>query len=195
MANRKKPAPRPKPPAPAPELSIHPRRGRLIAGLVICLIVLAIVSEAIVAFFQSQEDLGTAILVAILYLVCLIYLLGLAWSSLRLLTDRQPSLQTNGEGLTLRHLPFVGNVNIPWSDVKSIHIARSLFLTHLCIVPSDAHQLLTRYGLLRFAINGTARFGMRTGTPLSISQSALEQPAKELVTKFEEDYGVKQTQR
>lgn len=191
MPTRKRPVQKTR--QPVPELSIHPQRGRLVVTLVLSLVVFAAIGETMVVIFQSPNDIGTDVLFAILYLACTVYLLGLAWSALRLLTDRQPSLQANSEGLILRHLPFLGNFSLTWSEIKSIHVARSLFLTHLCIVPDDTQQLLRRRNLLLFALNSSTRLGMRTHAPLSISQSTLDMPIKTLIERIEQDYGVKQT--
>ncbi len=194
MPARKKSVPKPK--QPRPELSVQPRRGRVIVTLVLCLIVLAAISQAISAIFLSSNanGVGSAVLFAFLYLAGLVYLLGIAWSAVRLLTDNPPALQADDEGLTLRHLPCLGTISIAWSEVKSVHAARTLLLTHLCIVPTDTRQVLNRRNLLLFALNTSARLGMRTNTPLSISQSALNRPVKELLERFIEDYGIRETE-
>ena len=193
MPARKKPAPKVQPPR--PELSLYPRKGRVIVTLVLCLLVFVAISQTIVTIIltPSATGPGSEILFVLLYLVGMIYLLGLAWSALRLLADRRPSFQANDAGITLRHLPFVGTLNIPWSEIQSVHAMRSLFLTHLCIVPRNARQLINRRNLLPFALNASARLGMRTNTPLSISQSALTLPVRDLVARLVEDYGVKET--
>ena len=191
MPARKKSVPKPR--QPRPELSVQPRRGRVIVTLVLCLIVFGAISQAVGAIFLTPNGLANDVLFAFLYLVGVVYLFGIAWSAVRLLTDSEPSFQANGEGLTLRHLPFLGNISIAWSEIKSVHAMRSLFLTHLCIVPIDARQILNRRNLLFFALNASARLGMRTNTPISISQSALDQPVKTLTERLIEDYGVKET--
>lgn len=193
MPARKKPAPKIQ--QPRPELSIHPRKGRVTVTLIFCLVVIAAISQAVVTviFTSGASNLGSVILFALLYVVGLVYLLGIAWSTVRLLTDRQPSFQANDTGMTLRHLPFVGNLTIAWSEIKSVHAMRSLFLTHLCIVPTDTRQFLNRRNLLPFALNASARLGMRTNTPLSISQSALTIPVRELVERLITDYNLKET--
>jgi hypothetical protein len=158
-------------------------------------VVFAAISQAVIAIFltPNANGLSTDILFAILYIIGTIYLLGIAWSAVRLLTDSKPSLQADGTGITLRHLPFVGNISLAWSEVKSVHAVRSLFLTHLCIVPTDMSQLINRRNLLLFALNGSARLGMRTNTPLSVSQSTLTPPVRDLVERMIEDYGVPET--
>ncbi|HEY3992913.1 MAG TPA: hypothetical protein VGM01_08555 [Ktedonobacteraceae bacterium] len=193
MPARKKPVPKVQ--QPRPELSVQPRRGRVAVTLVLCLVVFAAISQAVIAIFltPNANGLSTDILFAILYIIGTIYLLGIAWSAVRLLTDSKPSLQADGTGITLRHLPFVGNISLAWSEVKSVHAVRSLFLTHLCIVPTDMSQLINRRNLLLFALNGSARLGMRTNTPLSVSQSTLTPPVRDLVERMIEDYGVPET--
>lgn len=186
----------PQPTQPRPELSVQPRKGRVAVILVLCLAVFAIISQAIVAIFLSPGANGalTLVLFALLYLVGCVYLFGLGWSAVRLLTDSQPSLRADGEGLTLRHLPFLGTIHIPWSEVKSIHVARALFLTHLCIVPTDTRQFLSQRNILLFALNASARLSTRTNTALNISQTALTISAQELVMRLNRDYGVKETE-
>lgn len=195
MPARKKPAPKLQ--QPRPELRVQPRRGRVIITLVLCLIVFAVISQAVGAIFlgTNASSISSVILFALLYLFGCVYLLGLAWSAVRLLTDSQPALQADGTGITLRHLPFLGNISLTWSEVKSVHAVRSIFLTHLCIVPADSRQILSRRNLLLFALNSSARLGLRTNTPLSISQSALDRPVQELIEQFIEDYGVKETEQ
>lgn len=195
MPARKKPAPKPQ--QPRPELSVQPRRGRVTVTLVLCLVVFAAISQAVAVTFltPNANGIGSDVLFAFLYIVGTIYLLGIAWSAVRLLTDSKPSLQADESGITLRHLPFLGNISLAWSEVKSVHALRSLFLTHLCIVPTDARQMLNRRNLLLFALNASARLGMRTNTPLSISQSALTQPVKELIEQIIENYGVQETKQ
>jgi hypothetical protein len=157
-------------------------------------VVFTTISQAISAIFLSSNGLGNDILFAFLYLVSLVYLLGIGWSAVRLLTDNQPAFQANDGGLMLRHLPFLGTISLPWSEIKSIHAVRSLLLTHLCIVPTDSRQLLSHRNLLFFALNASARLGMRTNTPLSISQNALSLPVRELVERLIADFGVKETE-
>ncbi|HEY0756089.1 MAG TPA: PH domain-containing protein [Ktedonobacteraceae bacterium] len=180
---------------PRPELSIRPRRGPMIIILVLCLVILAVISRAASATFLNAPTNGIAsqVLFALLYLVGSIYVLGIGWSALRLLTDSRPSLQTNEEGLTLRHLPFLGTISVPWSAVKSIHAARSLRLTHLCIVPTDTHQFLSRHNLLLLALNASTRPGIRTSTVLSISQNALQPSIQTLVKRITQDYEVQES--
>ncbi|HLI71375.1 MAG TPA: hypothetical protein VKV19_16595 [Ktedonobacteraceae bacterium] len=173
-----------------PELAIYPRRWRVIITFALCLVVFGLLSATIISIFLTSTDLGTEALFICFYLICAIYLLGIAWSALRLLISKQPSLQANGDGLILRHLPFLGNVTISWSEVKSIHVARSILVSHLCIVPQDAPELIHRYGLLRFALNASARLGRRVNAPLSISQAALDQPIALLAERIEQDYGI-----
>jgi hypothetical protein len=191
-ARNKKPVPKPQ--QPRPELNIQPRRWRVIITFALCLIVFAVISQAAGATFLGSNTIGSVILFAFLYLVGLVYLLGVGWSAVRLLTDSQPPFQANNDGLTLRHLPFLGNISLSWSEIKSVHTARSLFLTHLCIVPTDAHQFSRRRNLLLFALNASARLSMNTRTPLSVSQSALSTPVKELVKQLVDDYGIKETE-
>ncbi|HEX7735953.1 MAG TPA: STM3941 family protein [Ktedonobacteraceae bacterium] len=192
-ARDKKPAPQPT--QQQPQINIQPRRGRVAIILVLCLVVFVVISQAVVAIFLSASANGvlTLVLFALLYLICFIYLCGLGWSAIRLLIDRQPSLHADGEGLTLRHLPFLGTISIPWSEVKSIHVARALFLTHLSIVPTDTRQFLSRRNLLLFAFNASARLSTRTNAALNISQNALSLSAQELVVRINRDYGVKET--
>ncbi len=194
MSARKKQS-APKPQQPRPELNVQPRRGRVVVTLILSLVVFAAISEAVGTLFltPNPNGLANALLFAFLYLAGTVYLLGIAWSCVRLLADRRPSLQADGTGITLRHLPFLGNLTMPWSEIQSVHAVRSLFLTHLCIVPTDTRQILNRRNLLLFALNASARLGMRTHTPLSISQSALAQPVRELVKRIVEDYGAKET--
>lgn len=192
MPARKKFVPRPR--QPRPELSVQPRRGRVIVTLILCLIVLAAISQAVGAIFLSPGVISNDVLFAFLYLAGFVYLLGIGWSAVRLLTDSQPSFQADDTGITLRHLPFLGNLSIGWSEIKSVHAARTLLLTHLCIVPTDARQIFRRRNLLLFALNASARLGMRTNTPLSISQSALDRPARDLVQQLIEDYHLKETE-
>lgn len=193
MPARKKFAPKSR--QPRPEFSVQPRRGRVIITLILCLVVLAAISQAVGAIFLSPGALSNDVLFAFLYLAGFVYLLGIGWSAVRLLTDSQPSFQADGVGITLRHLPFLGNINIGWSEVKSVHAVRTILLTHLCIVPTDARQILRRRNLMLFALNASARLGMRTNTPLSISQSALDRSVKDLVKQLIEDYGVKETEK
>ena len=176
-----------------PELSMQPRRGRLIINLILCLVVLAVISEAILSVFATSHDLNIIVLFTIFFLICLIFLFGFIWSTLRLLTSRKPSLQAGAEGLTLRHLPFLGTVTLPWSEIKSVHTYRYLFLTYLCLVPTDAHELIRRQGPLRFAFNASSRFSLRTGAILNVPQSLLEQPVEEVCERFQEAYGVERT--
>ena len=194
MPARKKLAPKPK--QPRPELSVQPRRGRVIIALVLCILVFAAISQAVSAIFlnASANGISSDVLFAVLYLAGSVYLLGIAWSAVRLLTDSQPSFQADDAGITLRHQPFLGNVSLSWSEIKSVHAVRSLFLTHLCFVPTDTRQVLNRRNLLLFALNASARLGIRTNTPLSISQSALTPPVKELVEQIVEGYGIKETE-
>ncbi len=191
MPARKKFAPRPR--QPRPELAVQPRRGRVIVTLLLCLLVFMAISQAVTTIFWTPNGIGSEILFALLYLVGVVYLLGIAWSATRLLASGQPSLQADNAGITLRYLPFLGTISLSWSEVKSVHAMRSLFLTHLCIVPTEPRLILARRNLLFFALNSSARLGMRTNTPLSISQSALEIPVKELVERLILDYGVKET--
>lgn len=176
-----------------PELSIHPRRGRLIINLILCLIVLVVISETMLSVYATSRDVSIMVLFTIFFFICLIFLCGFIWSTLRLLTSRKPSLQAGAEGLTLRHLPFLGNVTLPWSEIKSVHTYRYLFLTYLCIVPQDAHELIRRQGPLRFAFNASSRFSLRTGAILNVPQSLLEQPVEEVCERFQEVYGVERT--
>lgn len=176
-----------------PELSMRPRRGRLILNLLLCLIVLGIISEAILSVFATSKDVSIMVLFTIFFFICLIFLCGFIWSTLRLLTSRKPSLQARAEGLTARHLPFLGNVSLPWSEIKSVHTYRYLFLTYLCLVPANAQELIRRQGPLRFAFNASSRFSLRTGAILNIPQSLLEQPVEEVCERFQEDYGVERT--
>jgi threonine/homoserine/homoserine lactone efflux protein len=165
----------------------------VIAILILCLVILVAITQTVATIFLTPHEISSDLLFAVLYLAGLVYLTGIVWSAVRLLTDRQPSLQADGEGLTLRHLPFLGNLSIAWSEVKSVHVVRTLFLTHLCVVPIDARQWLKRRNLLLFALNASTRLGMRANAPLSISQNALDRPARDLVERFVKDYGVKET--
>jgi hypothetical protein len=176
-----------------PELAMQPRRWRLIINLILCLVVLAIISEAILSVFATSNDTSIMVLFTIFFLICLIFLSGFIWSTLRLLVSKKPSFQAGVEGLTLRHLPFLGNVTLPWSEIKSVHTYRYLFLTYLCLVPTDAHELIRRQGPLRFAFNASSRFSLRTGAVLNVPQSLLEQPVEEVCARFQEDYGVERT--
>src|SRR5579859_6231646 len=90
MPARKKPVPKSQPPR--PELSVQPRRGRVIFTLVLCLIVFAAISQAVGAILltPTANGIGSEILFAFLYLAGTIYLLGIAWSSVRLLSDSRP---------------------------------------------------------------------------------------------------------
>lgn len=180
---------------PRPELNVQPRRGRVALILILCLAAFAIISQAVVGIFLNASANGvfTLILFALLYLICTVYLCGLGWSAVRLLIDRQSSLHADGEGLTLRHLPFLGTISIPWSEVKSVHIARALFLTQLCIVPADTRQFLSQRHILLFALNASARLSTRTNAALNISQNALSLSTQELVVRITRDYGVKET--
>lgn len=191
MSTRKKPAAGTQPPR--PELSVRPRRGRVIAILILCLVILAAISQTVATIFLTPQGIGSEILFAALYLIGLVYLAGIIWSAIRLLSDSRPSLQADSEGLTLRHLPFLGNMSIAWSEIKSVHAVRTLFLTHLCIVPLDARQWLQQRNILLFALNASTRLGMRANAPLSISQNALERPVRDLVERIVKDYGVKET--
>lgn len=194
MAARKKSnSQRTVPEQPRPELTLYPRRWRLVVTLVLCMIVLAVISDALLSVFSAPNASGTALLFSLFFIVCVIFLLGLAWSALRLLTDRRPSFQADNDGLTLRHLPFLGNVTVSWSEIRSVHTYRSLFFSYLCFVPQDIPQMVRRYGLLRFVFNASTRFSLRSGTPLTISQTLLEPPVKELAQRLEQEYGVKPT--
>ncbi len=186
----KKPPSTKKQKQPRPELAIYPRRLRLTTTLVLCLVVLGLLSATIISLFLTSNDPGTEVLFVCFYLIGAVYLLGIAWSALRLLISKQPSLQANDDELTLRYLPFLGNITISWSEVKSVHTARSLFISHFCIVPYDARELIRRYGLLRFALNASARFGTRTNTPLSISRGALDQPVEDIAERIKQDYNI-----
>lgn len=162
------------------ELSVYPSRWRLIATLLFCLLVLMMLAVLAITLWLSAYDPGTTILFALLFALCILYLLGFIWSALSLLLSGQPTLSTDNEGLTLRGLPFLGTVVLPWSEIKSVHSYRYLFLSYFCIVPEDARKLITRYGLLRFTLNVSSRFSLRTGAPLNISQGLLAQPVPEI---------------
>lgn len=163
-----------------PEISIYPQRWRLLTTLLFSWIALIAVAGLVVSIFLGSYDSGTIILFAILLALCVLYLLGFIWSALSLLINGQPALSANAEGLTLRGLPFLGTVVVPWSEIKSIHTYRYLFLRYLCIVPQDTRALIARYGLLRFTLNISSRFSLRTGAPLNISQGLLAQPVSEI---------------
>lgn len=169
------------------ELIIYPARWRLIISLILCLLVLVVTGGLIISVFQTANDPGTDTLFAILLVFCIIYLSGFIWSDLTLLIKAQPSLQTSTTGLTLRQLPFLGTINLPWSEIKSVHTYRYLFLTYLCIVHQEPRQLITRYGFLRFTLNASSRFSLRTGAPLNISQSLLAQPVEEIAQQLKRD--------
>jgi membrane protein YdbS with pleckstrin-like domain len=194
MTARKKSASKQSVPSqPRPELALYPRRGRSVLTLVLCLLILAIITDALLSVFSGTSGSGTELLFVVFFVICVIFLLGLGWSAVRLLTDRRPSFQIDEDGLTVRHLPFLGNVVVPWSEIRSVHTYRSLFFSYLCFVPRDIPQLVRRYGLLRFAFNSSTRLSLRSGTPLTISQALLETPVNELARRIEQDYGVKPT--
>lgn len=194
MAARKKSASKQQAPSqPRPELALYPRRGRSVITLVLCILVLAIITDALLSVFSGTSGSGTELLFAVFFVICMIFLLGLGWSAVRLLTDRRPSFQLNEEGLTVRHLPFLGNVVVPWSEIRSVHAYRSLFFSYLCFVPHDIPQLVRRYGLLRFVFNSSTRLGLRNGISLTISQALLQTPVNELAQRIEQEYGVKHT--
>jgi hypothetical protein len=165
----------------------------LIVTLVLCLVVFAIICEAIISLILTSKDVSIMILFTLLFLAGAIFLLGLAWSALRHLLSKQPSLVANEQGLTLNHLPFLGNITLAWSEVQSVHVTRSLLFSYLCIVPQDMPQLIRRYGLLRFIFNSVARASRRTGAPLNISQNSLDLPVKELAERLEQKYDIKST--
>src|SRR5215472_15871887 len=146
MPARKKSAPQPQPPRPRPELRVPTRRGRTVLTLLFCLMALAAISQAVSTVFLGLDTngIGITLLFAFLYLAGCVYLIGVGWSSVRLLSDGRPALEANDEGLILSHLPFLGTFSIPWSEVASAHVTRTLLLTHFCIVPTDARQILRR---------------------------------------------------
>lgn len=176
--------------APLPELNIYPRRGRQVVTLVFCLIVLAIICDALL--FGGVGG-GTEILFLVFFLICLIYLCGLIWSALRLLSTRQPSFQANDIGLTLRHMPFLGHVFLPWDEIKSVQTSRGRLSAYLYIQPTDIQGLVARYGILRFVLNASTRFIRRTTTPLVVSQALFATPIEEIGQRLQEDYGVTYT--
>ena len=176
--------------APLPELNIYPRRGRQVVTVVFCLIVLAIISDA---SLSGGVGGGTEILFLIFFLICLIYLCGLIWSALRLLSTRQPSFQANDDGLTLRHMPFLGHVFLPWDEIESVQTNRGRLSAYLYIQPADIQKLVARYGLLRFVLNASTRFIRRTTTPLVVSQALFSTPIEEIGQRLQEDYGVTYT--
>ncbi len=193
MSARKHAAPKSRQPRPA--ISVRPRRGRMIVILVLCLLVLAVISQAVGTIFlqMSSNGIGVTILFAVLYLIGLLYLIGIGWSAVRLLSDRRPSFEANDDGLTLRHLPFLGTISLTWDEIKSVHTTRSFLLTHLCIVPASVGELLQRRNLLLFALNASARLTMRTNTALTISQNALDRPASDLVEQMIKYYDLTKT--
>lgn len=194
MTARKKPISKQQVPAqPRPELILHPRRGRPVVTLILCIVVLAVISDAIISVLAGSNGSFSELLFAIFFLICLVFLLGLAWSALRLLTDRRPSFQANDEGLLLRHLPFLDSVTLSWEEIRSVHTYRALFFSYLCFVPRDIPQFVRRYGLLRFVFNASTRLSLRSGTPLTISQALIEMPVKELAQRIMQDYGLKYT--
>ncbi len=161
-------------------IKVYPTRWKLVGSLCLCLIMLVILTTAGISIFQSPYKTGTVIISALLFGLCFIYMLGFIWSDLRLLADYRPSLESDEHNLTLRHLPFLGNVTLPWSEIESIHVYRYLLLSYLCIVPRHPPQLFKRYGFLRFALNTSSRFSLRTGSPLNISQNLLAEPINAL---------------
>lgn len=162
------------------ELNIYPQRWRLIGTLVLCLVALVIVADQVISIFLSSPGIGEIILFALLLALCIVYLLGFVWSALRLLISGSAALSSGADGLTLRGLPFLGTITMPWSEIKSIHTYRYLFLRYLCIVPQDTRKLVNHYGLLRFTLNISSRFSLRTGAPLNVSQGLLTEPVAEI---------------
>lgn len=187
-SSNKKKSQQQQPREPLPELNIYPRRGRQVVTVIVCLVMLAIISDAVLAGGSSG---GTQVLFLAFFIICLVYLLGLIWSALRLLSTRQPSFQANDDGLTLRHLPFLGYVVVPWDEIKSIQTQRSRLFAYLYIVPQDTHALVSRYGLLRFVLNASTRLSRRTSTPLAVSQALLTRPVEEVALRLQQDYGIK----
>jgi hypothetical protein len=178
----------------ATTLTIRPRRRQLITTLITCLIVLGLIGEVVLSVLQAAYGPVIDVVFSILLLVCVIYLLGFAWSALSLLVTGQPSLEADKQSLRFHHLPFIGTLILPWSEMKSLHTYRYLFLTYLCIVPEDVNQLLSKASIWRFALNASARFSLRTNAPLNVSQGLFDRPATDLLMQLHKTYGVKRTE-
>ena len=175
-------------------LTIRPRRGQLITTLIVCLVVLGLIGEVVLSVLQTNYGLAVDIVFSFLLLICVIYLLGFAWSALSLLVTSHPSLEADEQSLRFYHLPFIGSLALPWTEIKSLHTYRYLFLSYLCIVPEDINQLLSKSSIWRFALNASARFSLRTNAPLNVSQGLFDRSATELLLELHKTYGVKRTE-
>jgi hypothetical protein len=177
-----------------PTLTVYPRRWALLITLLLSLIVLALVGNVFLSLFQKPYGLGITILFGLLLLICLVYVSGFIWSALSLLITRHPSLQADADGLTLRHLPFLPKLELPWTEIKSVHTYRYLFLGYLCIVPHEVGQLLTHANLWSFALNASTRFSLRTSAPLNVSQGLFDRSVLDVVLELHKTYGVERTE-